>query len=262
MEFIKKHKALIIIFALLICCLVLSFFFAADYKTTEKINDTAETQTAETVQDNANDSETDLQQKNDTEEESAENEKNIPEDTDFSAENGIVRDGQTAESVPAETSVPLPSDMPAQVNETQPETKNVCTLSITCYTALREGSDLTEEKRAILPDSGIILAPTEVEFHEGESVFNILRRETKKNKIHMEFVNTPVYGTAYIEGIGNLYEFDCGELSGWMYKVNGVFPSRGSSNVKLKPGDVIEWVYTCDLGADVGGYSGGLQKDE
>ena len=101
-----------------------------------------------------------------------------------------------------------------------------------------------------------------MEFHEGESVFNILRRETKKNKIHMEFVNTPVYGTAYIEGIGNLYEFDCGELSGWMYKVNGVFPSRGSSNVKLKPGDVIEWVYTCDLGADVGGYSGGLQKDE
>lgn len=262
MEFIKKHKALIIIFALLICCLALSFFFAADYKTTEKINDTAETQTAETVQDNANDSETDLQQKNDTEEESAENEKNIPEDTDFSAENGIVRDEQTAESVPAETSVPLPSDMPAQVNETQPETKNVCTLSITCYTALRDGSDLTEEKRAILPDSGIILAPTEVEFHEGESVFNILRRETKKNKIHMEFVNTPVYGTAYIEGIGNLYEFDCGELSGWMYKVNGVFPSRGSSNVKLKPGDVIEWVYTCDLGADVGGYSGGLQKDE
>ena len=39
----------------------------------------------------------------------------------------------------------------------------------------------------------------------------------KKNKIHMEFENTPLYNSAYVEDIANLYEFDCGELSGWMY---------------------------------------------
>ena len=26
---------------------------------------------------------------------------------------------------------------------------------------------------------------------------------------------TPIYNSAYIEGIHNLYEFDCGSLSGW-----------------------------------------------
>ena len=57
----------------------------------------------------------------------------------------------------------------------------------------------------------------------------------------------------YIEGIHNLYEFDCGDLSGWMYKVNGWFPNYGCSRYQLKQGDVIEWVYTCDLGKDVGG---------
>ena len=56
-----------------------------------------------------------------------------------------------------------------------------------------------------------------------------------------------------IEGIANLYEFDCGELSGWMYKVNDWFPNYGCSRYELKDGDKVEWVYTCDLGKDVGG---------
>ena len=68
----------------------------------------------------------------------------------------------------------------------------------------------------------------------------------------MEFEDTPMYHSAYIEGIGNLYEFDVGELSGWMYSVNGWFPNYGCSRYQLQNGDVICWVYTCDLGKDVG----------
>ncbi|MBO4990835.1 MAG: DUF4430 domain-containing protein, partial [Firmicutes bacterium] len=79
-------------------------------------------------------------------------------------------------------------------------------------------------------------------------------RELKRAGIHMEFKNTPIYNSAYIEGIQNLYEFDCGELSGWMYKVNDWFPNYGCSRYQLKEGDVIEWVYTCNLGIDVGGH--------
>lgn len=74
----------------------------------------------------------------------------------------------------------------------------------------------------------------------------------KKNRIHMEFENTPMYNSNYIEGIGNLYEFDCGDLSGWTYSVNGWFPNYGCSRYKLKDGDKIQWRYTCDLGRDVG----------
>ena len=85
-------------------------------------------------------------------------------------------------------------------------------------------------------------------------LFNVLQREMRKAGIHMEFEDTPMYNSAYIEGINNLYEFDCGELSGWMYKVNGWFPNYGCSRYQLKEGDVIEWVYTCDLGVDVGGF--------
>ena len=38
------------------------------------------------------------------------------------------------------------------------------------------------------------------------------------------------------------------------YKVNGWFPNYGCSRYQLKEGDTIEWVYTCDLGVDVGGF--------
>ena len=64
----------------------------------------------------------------------------------------------------------------------------------------------------------------------------------------------------YIEGIGNLYEFDCGAESGWMYAVNGWFPNYGCSQYALQDGDTVTWVYTCDLGRDVG--SGGWTEGE
>ena len=67
-------------------------------------------------------------------------------------------------------------------------------------------------------------------------MFNVLQREMRKAGIHMEFEDTPMYNSAYIEGINNLYEFDCGELSGWMYKVNGWFPNYGCSRYQLKGG--------------------------
>ena len=123
-----------------------------------------------------------------------------------------------------------------------------------CDTILDNIDWLDPEKVELVPEDGVIFPATKVTFYEGESVFNVLHREMKQNKIHMEFKNTPMYNSAYIEGINNLYEFDCGELSGWMYKVNGWFPNYGCSRYQLKDGDVVEWVYTCDLGVDVGGH--------
>ena len=133
------------------------------------------------------------------------------------------------------------------------ETARTCTLSVRCDTILTNLADLKPEKAELVPVDGVIFPPTLVTFYEGESVFNLLQREMRRNQIHLEFVNTPIYNSAYIEGIHNLYEFDCGNLSGWMYKVNGWFPNYGCSRYSLQDGDLVEWVYTCDLGRDVGG---------
>lgn len=162
---------------------------------------------------------------------------------------------------------PVPEGKPTPVEPedvTVDESKKLtCTLSIRCDTILNNMDMLKEEKKALVPSDGVILATTTVTFSEGESVFDVLKRVTREQRIHMEFENTPIYNSAYIEGINNLYEFDCGDLSGWMYKVNGWFPNYGCSRYQLKQGDVIEWVYTCDLGYDVGGgYSTGQGESE
>ena len=130
-----------------------------------------------------------------------------------------------------------------------------CTISIRCDTILNNMNLLKPEKAAVLPADGTILQTTTVTVNENESVFDLLQRVTREKQIPMEAEFTPMYNSAYIEGIHNIYEFDCGPLSGWMYNVNGVFAKYGASQRKLKNGDVIEWVYTCDLGKDIaGGY--------
>lgn len=127
------------------------------------------------------------------------------------------------------------------------------TLEIRCDTLSSDMSKL--ENPAIkdyIPADGVILAKTTYKGTTDNSVFDALNTLCRNNDIQLEFSYTPIYESYYIEGINYLYEFDCGSLSGWMYKVNGWFPNYGCSSYYLKDGDVIEWVYTCDLGKDVG----------
>lgn len=151
--------------------------------------------------------------------------------------------------------IPEGKPSPVEPQKTDVNKKEIytCTISITCSTILDNMDKFDQSKLEVLPEKGIISAVEEVEFYEGESVFDVLLRATKDKGIHMEFVSTPIYNSNYIEGINNIYEFDCGELSGWMYKVNDWFPNYGSSRYQLKNKDKIEWVYTCDLGRDIGG---------
>lgn len=131
---------------------------------------------------------------------------------------------------------------------------NICTITIRCDTILDNLENLDAGKEAYVPANGVILSTSQVEFDDGETVFDVLKRVCDYAGIQLEYSWTPMYSTYYIEGINNLYEFDCGNESGWMYKVNGWFPNYGCSAYTLKNGDDIVWCYTCNgLGADVGG---------
>ena len=175
-------------------------------------------------------------------------------DIDYSESQGMELDPKT--KLDKYNTEPVPEGKPLPVepeNATVTDQEFHCTLSISCATILDNMDKCDKNKRELVPEDGWILPPTEVTFFEGESVFQVLKRTCKQKGIHMEFENTPIYNSANIEGINNLYEFDVGELSGWMYSVNGWYPNYGCSRYALKDGDVVEWRYTCDLGFDVGG---------
>lgn len=128
-----------------------------------------------------------------------------------------------------------------------------CSISISCKTALDNLDKCDEAKQKTIPLDGWIVKPYTVTFKENESVYDLLVRVCKENKIQYEFNKAPGSNSVYIEGINNLYEFDITSLSGWMYKVNDWFPNYSLSNYIIKDGDIICIEYTCDLGNDIGG---------
>ena len=99
----------------------------------------------------------------------------------------------------------------------------------------------------------MILPLTSIELCEGETVFDILTRAARRYAIHLDNRGSALsmHGTTYIAGINYLYEYDFGDLSGWIYHVNGVTASVSCGEYVLSDGDLIEWLYTCDLGEDV-----------
>ena len=177
---------------------------------------------------------------------------------------GLLTAGQIKKQSEQETEAETVSTMSAEVTAKEQEygaeseltvpEGPTCTIEIRCDTILDHLDLLDTAKKSYVPSDGCILPETTVAFSEGESVFDILRRVCEEKKIQLEYSWTPVYDSYYIEGIHQLYEFDCGNESGWMYKVNEVFPNYGCSSYEPKAGDAIVFLYTCKgYGADVGG---------
>ena len=129
------------------------------------------------------------------------------------------------------------------------ETEGKCTILVECSTIYDNLDNLDKGLRGHIPQGGIILKEQEVSFKRDDSVYDVLSRELKKNNILMEASFTGK--SAYIEGIDSIYEFSCGGQSGWLYCVNGEYQQKSCSEYEIKPGDKIEWHYTCDLGEDV-----------
>lgn len=117
------------------------------------------------------------------------------------------------------------------------------TLTVRCDTVVgRSDSEY-------IPADGVILPITELEIEEGDTVYDSLVEAARLHSIQLEYNGSQKM--PYIVGIGYLYEFDFGDLSGWSYRVNGESPSVGCGEYVLADGDFVEWLYTCELGNDL-----------
>lgn len=95
-----------------------------------------------------------------------------------------------------------------------------------------------------------LMPPTTISINESSTVLSASLDSFNKNQIPFK---TGGSGTdTYITSIAGLTQQANGPLSGWLYKVNDVFIDSSPSIYTLKPGDCITWVYTTDLGKDVG----------
>ena len=109
------------------------------------------------------------------------------------------------------------------IDDITPESETV-TISIRCDAVLDNYDDLWPELQSdeFVPPDGVILPETAYVLREGDTVFDILDRAARYNRIQMEYQggDKNSFGSVYIQSIHDLYEFSCGPLSGWIYKVN------------------------------------------
>lgn len=104
-----------------------------------------------------------------------------------------------------------------------------------------------------IPADGVILAATELSIKQGDTVYDILIDAARKYSIQTDCTGI-ISGSselAYVSGIAHIYELEFGDLSGWIFKVNGKSASVGCGAYELNDGDVIEWHYTLELGNDI-----------
>ncbi|MBR5409864.1 MAG: DUF4430 domain-containing protein [Clostridia bacterium] len=123
------------------------------------------------------------------------------------------------------------------------------TVSIDCTSILSHLDDLDPALRDYLPENGMLLSPAVYVLREGDTAFDMLSRAVRHNRIQMDYqgADKTGFGAVYVVGVGYFYEFSCGPHSGWTYRVNGVYPTVGSSKYVLQNGDTLEWVYSCTL---------------
>lgn len=93
---------------------------------------------------------------------------------------------------------------------------------------------------------GVILSKTEVEIQDNDTVMSLTKRVLGVEEISYK-VNS-----GYVSSIDGQEEKDKGSGSGWMCSVNGSFINTSADNVDVRDGSDIKWLYTYDLGKDLG----------
>ncbi|GLX68066.1 S-layer homology domain-containing protein [Paenibacillus glycanilyticus] len=109
-------------------------------------------------------------------------------------------------------------------------------------------------------NKGYVVAPTSIELRKGDTVWTLFKRILDSQHIAYDYDYYSEYNSVYVKSIAGDGEFDHGEGSGWKYNVNGVYPGFGASQYVLKDGDVIQWRYTTNLGADLDEEAGNGQN--
>lgn len=121
-----------------------------------------------------------------------------------------------------------------------------CTIEIRCDNATARKDSITNQGiRDSIPDDGTILEVTTYTGKEGFTVYDVLAAVTAAHNPVIPIVANA--DRSYVSSINNLSEKNVGPTSGWTYRVNGVLPMMAANQYKVKDGDVIKWIYVCQL---------------
>ncbi|MCR4618334.1 MAG: DUF4430 domain-containing protein [Lachnospiraceae bacterium] len=100
-------------------------------------------------------------------------------------------------------------------------------------------------------NAGDIFPASNLYVAKDSTVFDVLKEVCRIENIQLDYEKNSVYGLAYVKGIDSIYEYENGDLSGWMYRVNGEMPNIGLGYYTLSAGDKVEILYSTNIGRDL-----------
>lgn len=124
-----------------------------------------------------------------------------------------------------------------------------CTIEIRCDNATARKDSITNQGiRDAIPDDGTILEVTTYTGNEGFTVYDVLAAVTAMHNPVIPIVAQKNSMGVYVASINNLAQMNVGPNSGWMYWVNGKAPDYTCGKYVVENGDVIKWIYVCQIG--------------
>ncbi len=250
-NFIKNHKPVIIYGAVLLVIIIvaLSVCLSRGGKPSAEITN-PQTQIPAVVMD---DGKSISQQKgaeavpsDKSDSETSGEDENTGEDNAEETNREVVQPGKPANE--SESTSSGLQDTKPQENETSKKV-DVCRLVVDCHTILQYAG--AKKHDITIPENGILYDFPDIAVQENESAFDLISKVFQEKNIKMEYQKNPFGNSVYITGIDGIKEFDCGGSSGWLYKINGEFPTVALNEYKVQPNDTIELIYTCDMGNDL-----------
>ncbi|MGM9978472.1 MAG: DUF4430 domain-containing protein [Clostridium sp.] len=119
----------------------------------------------------------------------------------------------------------------------------------------KDEEDREEEKPKFIVNINIkmvdnTILSSQIALDNEVNAFEALKYYCESNSIQLGYTGSGKL--AYVNSINGIKEKSEGPSSGWMYKVNGVFPNISAGRYDLSSNDTLEWVFTKDGGKDVG----------
>ena len=160
-------------------------------------------------------------------------------------QNKVKKQNDNSRNNSKKTTAPYKKEQPATKEPEENKEYVKCNITIDCSILLSNMDKLEKNVRKYVPKDGRLLDNIEIKIKKGASVYDVLVAACKEKNIAYDATYSAIYNSSYVKGIGYLYEKMAGDMSGWLYLVDGKTPNVGASAYRINGGEQIEWMYTC-----------------
>lgn len=149
----------------------------------------------------------------------------------------------TAKSTAKKQAVSSATKASTTKKQTTTSSSITCTVTVECKSILNNMDKLKAGHESYVPADGYIINNCNVTVSNGDTAYDAVKAACDTKGVYLNVTNSS-YGK-YIAGFNNIDEKDCGSQSGWLYNVNGSYPSKSCSKYILSNGDNVVFTYTC-----------------